>query len=165
MRSLPISTRNLVAGAVMSSLAACSTQPGPPRAAAETTPSPRTAPAMVAPASSPALRDLSAPALRALPEPTIALPMRESFTVQHTGEAPRLVRRYALQPRERRYEISASLRARSLGSAAGEDARTVEVPPFREDFAVQADPSPRIRRRPRPTWRAGTRCSPGAAPA
>jgi hypothetical protein len=147
MRSLAVSIHSIIA-AVVSGLAACSTQPAPSSAAAPTTlatPATSTTPpagpsVMVAASASPRLSELAAPSLRALPEPAITLPMRESFSVQQPGDAPRSVRRYALQPRERRYQIAATLRARVLGTAGADD-RAKEVPPFREDFAVQAAPS------------------------
>jgi hypothetical protein len=91
-----------------------------------------------APPTSPRVQHLEAPSLAGpeLPEPAIALPLRESFTVQEAGEAPRARLRYALDGVARRFTTSAALRARSFGGSAPEPT-PVPVPPFREAFALQ----------------------------
>lgn len=95
---------------------------------------------MAAPASapSPRLAHLTAPTLRALPEPALRLPFRESFTLKSAGAAPREPARYALRAEERRYTVTAELRGRSLQGGAA--AAPVQAPRFHETFAIRALP-------------------------
>jgi hypothetical protein len=117
-----------------------------PRRRAEPPPPPSatTVDARVAPTRSPNVQHLEAPqrpmpAVPAMPEPAIALPLRESFTVQQAGEPPRTRLRYALDGVARRFVTAAALSARSFGGSAAEPT-AVPVPPFREAFGVQVEP-------------------------
>jgi hypothetical protein len=80
----------------------------------------------------------------ALGEPAIELPLRESFTVQDAGEAPRQRYRYQLAAPARRYALTATLRARALTEETPADAAAAAVPPFRESFVVEPAPGGRL---------------------
>ena len=77
----------------------------------------------------------------ALVEPAIALPLRESFTVEDAGEAPRRKLRYALEAGARRYTVAAKLTARSFTGTAAQPT-AMPIPPFRERFTVQVERRP-----------------------
>lgn len=134
----------------------------PPRAAlvalvllaAACTSKPRREPPVVvdagrpAPSPGPRLTSLSPPPRQpasavppALAEPPIALPLRESFTVDDAGEAPRRKLRYALGASARRYTVAAKLTARSFTGTAAQPT-AVDIPPFRERFTVQVERPP-----------------------
>lgn len=73
-----------------------------------------------------------------LPEPALALPLRESFTVEEAGQEPRRRLRYALDGRARRITLAAELSARSVTGTAAQPT-PVAIPPFRERFTVQVE--------------------------
>lgn len=91
--------------------------------------------------SSPTLRSLPTPrqARRALPEPALALPAHESFTVVSAGQGPRARRRYLLKAGAHTYSLTARLRGRVLD--AGADPAPQEVPAVTETFALEPRPA------------------------
>jgi hypothetical protein len=115
-------------------LIACSSKPQ------QRTEAPPVAEAPAPPAESPRITQLRPRPIEDAPEPpepTIALPFRESLTVQSTGDEPRQRRRYAPASSTRLYTVSATLLARAItGDAA--PAAPVKVPPFHETFALEA---------------------------
>ncbi len=102
-------------------------------------------PTVAVPVEAPRIRQLRPIPIKGVPEPLdpgIALPLRESFTVQSAGDPPRQRRRYTPTSQARLYTLAADLSARSItGDAA--PAAAVPVPPFREAFALEtSDTSP-----------------------
>lgn len=112
-----------------------------------------------APSPGPRITSLSPPPRQpasavppALAEPTIALPLRESFTVDDAGEAPRRKLRYAASASARRYTVAAKLTARSFTGTAAQPT-ALAIPPFRERFTVQVERPPGAGKRERWSWR------------
>jgi hypothetical protein len=80
------------------------------------------------------------PDIRSLPQPAIALPMTESFTLVDAGAAPRARLRFAWDPHaSREVVVAAALSSRRMEGNAWSD--PLAVPAIREGFGVTTTPA------------------------